>query len=392
VDWIAGGVGCTARGVRRIGRLSFVLLALLALVLSGCARPPALEAPDGVQLTPLRTISTLEARVLLTLAGVKGVRVAHAVDCYRMVYWAPDANGAPVRLGVAARRIVSFQHGTSTTRSAVPSSLDGTGLATAIAFAGKGYALLAPDYPGLGVSDRVHPYYVKAEIAPSVVGMIDAAQRLDAVPKAPVFLAGFSEGGWASFAALEALEARGARVLGSAQVAGPYDLRNISFPAAVRGGAQSHSLYLGYMMRAYAAHYGQPLESVLTPEMAATVARVFSDGSSPEEIVTALPDDPRALFNADFLAAFDDGREHWLLDALSENGLTDAAPHAPVRLYYGAQDKDVSPEEAIAGGARLRARGVDAAAIEVGPLGHDASMLAAAPLISVWLAELEARE
>lgn len=369
-------------------------------MLSGCARPPALEAPGGVQLTPLRTISTLEARVLLMLAGVKGVRVAHAVDCYRMVYSAPDATGAPMTLsgllalphGAPARRIVSFQHGTSTTRSAVPSSLDGTGLATAIAFAGTGYALLAPDYPGLGVSDRVHPYYVKAEIAPSIVGMIDAARRLSAVPNAPVFLAGFSEGGWASFAALEALEARGERVLGSAQVAGPYDLRNISFPAALRGGAPSHSLYLGYMMRAYAAHYRRPLESVLKPETAASVARVFSDGSSPEEIVAALPADPRAMFNSEFLAAYDEGRAHWLLDALVENGLTDVAPRAPVRLYYGAEDKDVSPEEAVAAVARLRARNVDVAAIDVGALGHDASMLAAAPRISSWLAELEAKE
>jgi hypothetical protein len=39
----------------------------------------------------------------------------------------------------------------------------------------------------------------------------------------------------------------------------------------------------------------------------------------------------------------------------------------------------------------MRERGADAAATDVGPLGHDASMLAAAPLILTWLNDLEAR-
>jgi len=37
----------------------------------------------------------------------------------------------------------------------------------------------------------------------------------------------------------------------------------------------------------------------------------------------------------------------------------------------------------------MRARGGDVTAIDVGPKGHDASMLAAAPLILAWLRELD---
>jgi pimeloyl-ACP methyl ester carboxylesterase len=335
--------------------------------------PRAIQAPEEVRLTPLKTISTLKARVLLTFAGVDGIPVENSVDCYRMQYSVGSGSEVIQLSGllalprnVAPRRLVSFQHGTSTTRTAVPSQLDGTGLAAAIAFAGNGYALIAPDYPGLGDSSGRHPYYVAAAIGPAVAGMIEASQRVPGVPNGPVFLSGFSEGGWASLAALRVLESKGRPVLGSAQVAGAYDLRHVSLPAALKGGAPSHSLYLAYAAWGQAAYYSQPLDSVLTPEYAAVVERVFA-GAKPQEIVSSLPTDPRRMFNS----------------------LVDVTPRAPVRLYYGSKDLDVTPEEALAAARSMRARNVDVAAIDVGPVGHDPSMLAAAPLILAWLRELD---
>jgi pimeloyl-ACP methyl ester carboxylesterase len=324
----------------------------------------------------------------MSLAGVKGIPVENSVDCYRMLYRS-SVNGNAVQLsgllalprGVAPRRLVSFQHGTTTTRSAVPSQPDGTGLAAAIVFAGNGYALVAPDYPGLGESAGRHPYYVVEEIGPAVVAMIEAAQRLDSVPDGPVFLSGFSEGGWASLAALRLLESEGEQVIGSAQVAGAYDLRRVSLPAALKGGAPSHSLYLAYAAWGQSAHYGHALDSVLTPEYAATVERLFA-GAKPQEII-------RSMFNNAFLDAYDHDQSHWYLDAFAANSLVDVTPRAPVRLYYGSKDLDVVPEEALAAERSMRVRGADVRAIDVGPVGHDPSMLAAAPLILASLRELE---
>lgn len=363
--------------------------------LTACARPPAIEAPEGVQLIPLETISTFKARVLLTLSGVDGISVEHPVDCYRMLYTSGSGNDA-VRLsgllalprGVAPRRLVSFQHGTATTRTAVPSRPDGTGIAAAVVFAGNGYALIAPDYPGMGESPGRHPYYIADSIGPAVADMVTASQRVKGVPTTPVFLAGFSEGGWASLAALRVLESKGQQVLGSAQVAGAYDLRRVSLPAALKGSAPSHSLYLAYAAWGQAAYYGRSLDSVLTTEYAATVERLFA-GAEPDEILSTLPQNPRSMFNATFLDAFDRDTAHWYLDSFAANSLVDVTPRAPVRLYYGSQDLDVVPEEALAAAHSMRARNVDVEAIDVGAVGHDASMLAAAPLILAWLRELE---
>jgi pimeloyl-ACP methyl ester carboxylesterase len=371
------------------------LIGILTL-LAACTHPRVLEAPAEVQLTPLKTISTVKARLLLTLSGVDGISVQNAVDCYRMEYTVGSGSDA-VRLsgllalprGVTPRRLVSFQHGTSTTRTAVPSRLDGTGIAAAIVFAGNGYALIAPDYPGLGESPGRHPYYIADAIGPAVAGMIDASHRVRGVPDSPVFLSGFSEGGWASLAALRILESEGKSVLGSAQVAGAYDLRRVSLPAALKGGAPSHSLYLAYAAWGQAAYYHQPLDSVLTPEYAITVERLFA-GAKPREILKTLPQDPRRMFNPAFLDAFDRDQAHWYLESFAANSLVDVTPRAPVRLYYGSKDQDVVPEEAIAAARAMRSRQADVSAIDVGPVGHEPSMLAAAPLILAWLAELDA--
>jgi pimeloyl-ACP methyl ester carboxylesterase len=381
--------------MRVVWRIRLLTIAA-CMVITGCMHPRAIETTDGVRLTPLQTMSTFKARIMLGLAGVEGIPVEHAVDCYRMQY-SIDANGTRVQLSgllalprdAAPRRLVSFQHGTTTTRAAVPSRPDTTGLASAIVFAGNGYALVAPDYPGLGESPGRHPYYVADVIAPAVVAMIDAAQGLREVPDTPVFLSGFSEGGWASLATLRELERAGRPALASAQIAGAYDLRHVSLPTALRGGAPSHSLYLAYAAWGQSAHYGHPLDSVLTTEHAAMVERLFA-GATPKEILRTLPQDPRQMFNRAFLDAYDRDESHWYLDAFAANGLMNVTPRAPVRLYYGSKDSDVSREEALSAARAMRAHGADVTAIDVGPIGHDASMLTAAPLVLEWLRQLDA--
>jgi pimeloyl-ACP methyl ester carboxylesterase len=376
--------------------LLFVLLVAAAAYVVG-TRPRPIQVHEGVQLTPLRTISTAEARVLLFLTRLKGISVHNAIDLYRMHYSLARPDGNVVRLSgllalprdAVARRLVSFQHGTATTRTAVPSKPDGTGIATAIAFAGNGYALVLPDYPGLGDSPGRHPYYVADAIGPAIVAMIEAAQQLDAVPKAHVFLSGFSEGAWASLAALRILEGEGAHVLGSALVAGAYDLRRVSLPASMKNGSSAQSLYLAYAAWGQSEYYGHRLDSVLTPAYAKLVERLF-EGATPQEILGALPADPRQLFNQSLLDAYDHDGSHWFLDTLASNSLVNAMPRSPVRFYFGSEDMEVSPAESLNAARVMSMRGADARATNVGPVGHDLSMLAAAPLILTWLSGLEA--
>ena len=101
-----------------------------------------------------------------------------------------------------------------------------------------------------------------------------------------------------------------------------------------------------------------------------------------------MPDDPRNLFNPEFLDAYDHGKSHWFLDALAENDVDDWTPVAPVRIYFGDDDVDVLPEEARRAEAAMKQRGADVTAISVGPCNHRASALRAIPQAIRWFTDL----
>lgn len=379
-------------------RLVRYVVAVCAVLAAAACSPPPLQG-DGkqdVEITPLKTYQPLQAQALLWLVGVKGIGVADAFDCYRVVYPSTDARGHPIRLsgllalprGAPARGLVSFQHGTTSDRRSVPSNLSDDGLAAAIVFAGNGYAAIAPDYAGLGISPGPHPYYVAADTARAVIDMIHAVRHIRGVPQGAPFLMGFSEGGYASLAAQRALEAEGEKVLATAAVAGAYNLRAISIPWTLKGKSPQASIYLALWVRGYALRYGHPLDSAFTSRYAALVPMLFDTPHDADTILKALPRDPLALFRPDLLDAIDGKGKHWLVDALAENEMGDWAAEAPIRLYQGTGDVDVPPAEATTTAKQMRARGSDIRAIAVGRVDHNQSILLAAPPILTWLQAL----
>jgi pimeloyl-ACP methyl ester carboxylesterase len=208
-----------------------------------------------------------------------------------------------------------------------------------------------------------------------------------------LLLAGFSQGGHVTIAALRALERNpepGLRVAAAAPIAGPYDLSGSSFPRALEGEATHSSLYLAYLVSSYARAYGEPIDTVLRPPWDEAAPALFDGEHEAREVMEALPRDPKDLFREDFLDATAAGRPTWLGERLRENDLVDFTPRAPVRLYYGRLDVDVSPEEARRQSRRWRDRGADATAVDVGALDHDGSAIEAAVRIREWFDELTA--
>jgi pimeloyl-ACP methyl ester carboxylesterase len=344
-------------------------------------------------------MSRFEQQLQLWRAGVRNTPIRSSIDCYRVVYRVRDAEGVAhiasallaLPRGAQAHTLISYQHGTTANRENVPSTLKVASREAIIVLAGAGYAVVAPDYLGLGVSQTNHPYLIAEPQARAVVAAIEAVRQIPGVPNGPVFLTGHSEGGHASLAAMRMLEASGEDVLGAAPIAGAFDLRGVSLDVALQGRAPTDVFYMAYSSWAYAHYYGQPLDSVLTPDSARVVEAMFApaDGAQSED---GLPDHPRAMFNAVFLQAYEANGRHWFLDALAQNGVSDWTPRAPVLLYYGSADTEVSPQESKTAAAHFQSRGADAEAVNLGPLEHDPSLDAALPLILTWLHELGARE
>ncbi|MEO0961016.1 MAG: hypothetical protein AAFY01_01205, partial [Pseudomonadota bacterium] len=370
----------------RRGLLAFGALVLCAalglwwLLTPGTARDLAVPAGDRIEMIePLSSYTALQGRALMWLAGIDGISPDTTIDTYRVTYAVPGAReGAQSQTGLLAlprgrepRSLVSWQHGTTTSPDYVPSNLSVDGLAASLLFAGRGHALVAADYEGLGGSQtRIHPYLIVEPTVASVLGLIEAARTLPALSGADdLFLAGFSQGANASMATHRQIEADGGTVLGTAAIAGGVNLRQISLPEALAGDAPNDVLYLAYMVRGYTDYYGHAPETVLSADYAGRLEEIFGAGLLPDDILAALPRDPKLLFNESFLAAARGEGEHWMLEAVAANEPVDWAPRAPMRLYYGEADKDVVPAEADMTRARMLAQG-DANVItqSVGPV------------------------
>ena len=332
------------------------------------------------------------------------IAVHNGAKLYRVQYWTKRHDGIPVIVsGLVAipastsfRGVVSYQHGTNVNRHATPSQPSlGEGVLGSAIFAGGGYIFVAPDYTGLGVSTETHTYLHAESTADAVIDLLRAASRFIEFrgQKRPssLFLTGFSQGGHATLATqrtLEKMDDPNLQVAASAPVSGPCNLDGISFPTALEGASPAHSLYLAYLVNSYCNVYGSPVESVLAAPYAALVPELFDGEGSVEAIMAALPCQPRDMFNSVFLEDYDRGKPTTLLDMLSLNEVMYWSPEAPLRLYFGENDQDVSPKEAHAAVAEFERRGSDAILVSVGPYGHDESIFRAIPKIRAWFDDL----
>jgi pimeloyl-ACP methyl ester carboxylesterase len=387
---------------------------MLGLLLAACTRNIDLPGErDVVRASPGMLYSIEPAggypsallRALIWWRGFADLLpTRYGISLYRVRYWTTGADASlTVASGLVAfpradrlRGVVSFQHGTASARASAPSTPDpSNGVLAAAAFAGRGYLLVAPDYVGLGASTLPHPYLHADSEADAVVDLLRAARDVVAAagmdwPDA-LLLTGFSQGGHATLAAQRSLEAApidGLTVMAAAPIAGPFDLAAISFPFALEGGSRASSLYLAYMVNAYSNIYGEALASALREPYASTVPNLFDGMHGGDEIEAALPTRPREMFHEEFLNTYEHGQPNWLRERLTENGLYEWSPRAPIRLYFGSLDVDVSPRDADAEARRLSERGGDVTTVSVGAADHERSVLLAVPMLLAWFDEL----
>ena len=406
-----------SRKVRRIGLVVLLLVGAglggwfasdfltrpkLPSYASGPNKPGSMISAEHVGSYPPFILS-----MLLSAAGVEQhIAISERPHLYRIRYWSRLADRPIMLSGLVSlpetsspRGVVVWLHGTNYSRAASVSAPSlNEGVALSGAFAGGGYIYIAPDLPGLGVSTRAQTYLHSPSTIDATLDLLRAAETIgaDAGKTWPndLYVAGFSQGGHATAVIsreLEALDQPNWNVRASAAIAGAYDLRNIAFPFALKGGATGHAVYLTLLAQSYADMYGKPVDSLLTPQ-STQISDAFVLDKDTDAALKRLPADPRSLFRPDFLAAYDAGQPHWFLEAMQDNSIASWAPRSPYRAYYGEADRDVPPEESIAFARRARELGGDATAISVGAVDHGVSALAAIPKIRQWFDEIAETE
>jgi hypothetical protein len=355
-----------------IASLVVGVTAFQALHQSEIAIPPAhVPEPGGlVQVTHLGTYSAPLLDVLLWRADLPAkVTILHGIDLYRLRYRTTDYTGhftivsglLAVPQDTPPRGIVSYQHGTETNRSTSPSSPSlEEGVLGAAIFAGGGYLFVAPDDIGLGTSHAIDPYlHVPSEVHVTL-DLLTAAQtvmqHLGIAWSPRLFLTGFSAGGHATLAVQRALD----------------------------GHSTADSAHLADLAYTYATIYQHPLASVFQAAYAEHIPALFDGAHAIDQVIAALPQQPRELFTPAFLTQYANGAGNWFLTALAENQVDEWAPVAPVRLYYGDTDVDVTPQAALVAATHMQSLHGNVQAISLGHYDHNGSIYQAIPQIRTW--------
>ena len=355
----------------------------------------------------LLALSRDEVAQGLATIGWPDIVVNSGVALYRIIYTTVDAHTAPTTAsGLMALPtdlnpvgVVSFGHGTDSLKSYVPSAPTLEGEAVAGLFGSGGFALVAPDYVGLGQSSGSHPYLHANSEASASLDLLTAARRAAraasvALPSL-LYITGFSQGGQTALALDEMIETASDsrwQVVAVAPIAGPYDLSGTEFPGMIDGAAQNNSAYAAYLALSYIQTYGiVSTGDVFLPPYDQRVPLLFDGQHAFDEIAKALPA-PRALFRPEFLAAVSQGT-HPFAWQLRHNDTLLVTPRAAVRLYYGDADVDVSPRNAQIAALAMRSVGVQATGIDLGPnVDHPLSEQFGLPAVRAWFDQLVAHQ
>jgi predicted esterase len=267
----------------------------------------------------------------------------------------------------------------------------------AMLFSSAGYAVVVPDYVGLGRGPGPHPYLQAATEASAGVDLLRAARSAATAlgrsldPK--VLVAGFSQGGQGATALSKALATGQGAPFGlraTAAVSGVYALQDREIPALLEGrldpigGVFNLSYLLVAWNRIYHL-YDDPARVFRAP-YDTTVQALYDGSRSEDAIFPELPGTLPELLTPegiDLLAHPGDA----LAGALRENDATCSGwtSETPVRLYASDGDEVAAASNARQCADQLESSGVD---VTVTPLAgaprHFPSEVAGLELALAW--------
>jgi pimeloyl-ACP methyl ester carboxylesterase len=267
-------------------------------------------------------------------------------------YGLPITNSALLILPVGTNGplpLVSVQHGTMVLKTDAPSQ-PGSGDIWASVFGSYGYAVVVPDYLGLGSSPGYQAYCHAQSEATCVVDALRAGKALCAsnnvTLNGQLFLTGYSQGGHVTMAAhreLETFHTNEFTVTACAPCAGPYDLGGATIESLLTDPAYPHPSYFSILLAAYLPIYqlGDTLEELLAPPYRSTLPPLLDGAHDWPLIEAAMPADPIAILRPDFQADFRTNVTNPFRQALLDNNTYSWTPKSPVTMFHCQGDRDV---------------------------------------------------
>lgn len=309
----------------------------------------------------------------------------YSVDSYKIVYSTVDtennqinASGLlsiPKKAQGAKSPLVSYQHGTIFTDARAPSndtsSIEGIGI-----LAGAGYIVSSPDYLGYAESTSIiHPYVHAESLASASIDMLRASKEFLTNQSIQIndqlFLAGYSEGGYATIALQRELQNNFSTeftITASAAGAGPYSLlESAKFFANLP--TNNSPSYMSFVIKAYDSVYSlDKIDEIYQAPFRSAINSSFDGSKSGSQIDALLTSTTADLFEPEFLAILQGSESHPLKDALALNNVFDWSPSAPTRFYHGVQDEIVPYSNTTKAIETMQANGATDVSLRTCPL------------------------
>ncbi len=319
---------------------------------------------------------------------------ARALDLYKISYRSRDEKNRAVVLtglivfprGGAPKGLVVFNHGTIADRKMSPSRFTGKAnnseaQTATLAFASGGYAVVMPDYLGLGDhTGGAHPYPLGAVNSRSAVDIIAPARaiarRLNINVAPRLFVSGYSEGGAVAMWTVRDLEQKtGAEyeVTAAAPMSGPYDLSGVTRKWMLASPTDQEEFVIRLYLASYMIYYfhksaGLKITDYFKPSMAFTINQAFKANLSDEAIIKRLALAAVLMRSKNSLENVMTPRFKKALETLDtkdpviremiKSDAYDWSPRTPMLLINLVNDKVVDPENTEKALQTMRRRGV----------------------------------
>lgn len=255
--------------------------------------------------------------------------------------------------------MLSFQHGTIIAHSEAPSETSPTNDIMLFygAMAAPGFVGVVPDFIGFGASkDKMHPYYLEEPTASAVIDNAKAAREFALLSglkfDGRLFLAGYSQGGYATMAAHKSIEENGLdhfNLIASFPASGGYDIKGVQ-EFFFDQDSYSQPFYIAFVAMSYRTYLGwtAPLSDFFQTTYAEKIPGLFNGQFSSGDINAELTTEIKALIDTDLLANINtDPSYEYINDAFVDNSLTDWTPKVRMYMYHGDLDVTVPYQNSV---------------------------------------------
>ncbi len=277
----------------------------------------------------------------------------YTIDPFGNLTVASGAISFPVNVNFAFPS-VSIQHGTVLERENVPSQYGFDGYS--LCLSSTGFVTILPDYLGLGESELLHPYHHQESTANSVIDMIRASRYFcsnfeDIQTNHQLFLAGYSEGGYATMVTHKVIEEsyfNELHISASFPMAGAYDLSGVMTDLMLSAQPYPEPFYLPYILLTM-IEYNQlgDLQDFFVEEYANLLPILFDGYHSSEYVNNQLPNIPIDMLLPEAVDQFENNPEYSLIIALQSNNVWEWIPQLPMYLFHGVADELVPVENSL---------------------------------------------